>query len=176
MIYYKDNMLCIRPMCQDDISKILSNYEEQGWLKPQEVLEKYLVGQNNNELYAFIAEYNNDIAGYTVLYPNAKYGPFANKNIPEIQDFIVFIKYQRKGIGNRIFDEAEKKAAILSDKVTLAVGLHYGYGAAQRIYIKRGYIPDGTGVWYNNVRLEQYAECKNDDELLLFLSKDLRAS
>jgi len=52
-------------------------------------------------------------------------------------------------------------------------GVHSGYGSAQRIYIKRGYIPDGTGVWYNNTQLEQYADCKNDDDLVLFLVKDL---
>jgi len=42
------------------------------------------------------------------------------------------------------------------------------------MYIKRGYIPDGTGVWYNNEILKPYSECKNDDDLILFLSKKLR--
>ena len=69
---------------------------------------------------------------------------------------------------------AEKKAFELCNRVSLGVGLHYGYGSAQRIYVKRGYIPDGTGVWYNNIQLEKNADCKNDDELLLFFSKELR--
>ena len=56
-------------------------------------------------------------------------------------------------------------------KVQLGVGLHSGYGSAQRIYIKRGYIPDGSGVWYNNEPLAQYADCKNDDELVLFMTE-----
>lgn len=60
-----------------------------------------------------------------------------------------------------------------SDKVYLGVGLHSGYGAAQRMYFKRGYIPDGSGAWYQNRQLEQYADCCNDDELILFMSKDL---
>ena len=46
-------------------------------------------------------------------------------------------------------------------------------GPAQRIYVKRGYIPDGSGVWYQNKVLDQYAPCVNDDDLLLFLSKSL---
>lgn len=37
-------------------------------------------------------------------------------------------------------------------------------------------IPDGTGVWYQNKQLEQYAACCNDDDLLLFLSKKLKVS
>lgn len=173
MIFYKDKSLTIRSMNEKDIDKILDNFTEQDWPKPREVLEKYLDGQNHNLLYMFIAAYNNDTAGYTVLYPDTGVGPFAFQKIPLISDFIVFQKYQRKGIGNRILEAAEKKASELNDKVQLAVGLHSGYGSAQRIYIKRGYIPDGTGAWYNNTQLEQYADCKNDDELVLFLAKEL---
>ena len=31
-------------------------------------------------------------------------------------------------------------AAKYSDEITLGVGLHYGYGEAQRLYVKRSYI------------------------------------
>lgn len=40
------------------------------------------------------------------------------------------------------------QAAETSDTVCLGVGLHSGYGAAQRMYVLRGYVPDGSGVWY----------------------------
>lgn len=53
------------------------------------------------------------------------------------------------------------------------VGLHSGYGAAQRMYVLRGYVPDGSGVWYEGRVWDQYAPCVNDDELNLFLSKKL---
>ena len=40
------------------------------------------------------------------------------------------------------------------------------------MYIKRGYIPDGTGVWYRNKLCAPYeTEIANDDDLVLFLSK-----
>ena len=55
----------------------------------------------------------------------------------------------------------------------LGAWLHSGYGAAQRIYIKRGYIPDGSGVWWNGKNLEQYPKCINNDELILYLLKEL---
>jgi hypothetical protein len=42
------------------------------------------------------------------------------------------------------------------------------------MYVKRGYIPDGTGVWYQNKPCAQYeTEIANDDNLVLFLSKKL---
>ena len=64
-------------------------------------------------------------------------------------------------------------AAETSDTVCLGVGLHSGYGAAQRMYVLRGYVPDGSGVWYEGRVWDQYAPCVNDDELNLFLSKKL---
>ena len=70
-------------------------------------------------------------------------------------------------------DAAEKIAATYADTVYLGVGLHSGYGAAQRMYIKRGYIPDGSGVWYRGKVCEPYEECANDDDLVLYLVKKL---
>ncbi len=68
-------------------------------------------------------------------------------------------------------DVAEQIAFEHADTVYLGVGLHSGYGAAQRMYIKRGYVPDGSGVWYGDKVCEQYAPCVNDDELNLYLYK-----
>lgn len=44
---------------------------------------------------------------------------------------------------------------------------------SQRIYIKRGYIPDGSGVWFMNKQLEPYTNCNNNYDLVLYLSKSL---
>lgn len=86
----------------------------------------------------------------------------------------------------RLRDRQEKKAVVLvaeyqgnvageySDKVYLGVGLHSGYGSAQRMYVKRGYIPDGSGVWYGDKVCEPYAACCNDDNLVLYMLKILR--
>ena len=70
-------------------------------------------------------------------------------------------------------DIAEQIASGYSDVVYLGVGLHSGYGSAQRMYVKRGYIPDGSGVWYRDKVLPQCADCCNDDDLVLYLSKVL---
>lgn len=47
-------------------------------------------------------------------------------------------------------DTAEKIVLTRSKIVCIGVGLHAGYGSAQRMYVKRGYIPDGSGVWYRD--------------------------
>lgn len=68
-------------------------------------------------------------------------------------DFGVLEKYRRNGVGSKLMDIAEEIASGYARMVYLGVGMHSGYGSAQRMYIKRGYIPDGTGVWYG----EKYA-------------------
>lgn len=65
-------------------------------------------------------------------------------------------------------------AAERSGLVYLAVGLHKFYGPAQRLYARRGYVPDGSGVWYGDKPCEPYEAYRNDDELNLYLIKNLR--
>ncbi len=94
--------------------------------------------------------------------------------MPELIDFGVLEKYRNHGIGTKLMDVAEEVAATYADTVYLGVGLHSGYGSAQRMYVKRGYIPDGSGVWYQDGVCVPYGECCNDDELVLYFSKRLR--
>ena len=69
-------------------------------------------------------------------------------------------------------DVAEQVAAEFSDTVCLGVGLHNGYGSAQRMYVKRGYVPDGSGVWYGGKPCTPYdTQYTCDDDLLLYMSK-----
>ncbi len=65
--------------------------------------------------------------------------------IPEIQDLNVLPPFRRKGIATMLLDRAEAEVACRSDVVGIGVGLHPGYNDAQRLYVKRGYIPDGLG-------------------------------
>lgn len=90
------------------------------------------------------------MAGYVNVYPNSVWGAFAGMGLPEIVDFGVLEKYRGCGIGSKLMDVAEKIASQYADEVYLGVGLHSGYGSAQSMYVKRGYIPDGGGVWYGS--------------------------
>lgn len=111
--------------------------------------------------------------GYINLYFKA-FPPYDNTDWPEIVDFGVLEKHRRSGIGTALMDAAEALAAARSDTVCIGVGLHSGYGSAQRMYVKRGYIPDGAGVWYRGEALAPYAACVNDDDLNLYFTKKLR--
>lgn len=173
MIYSQEDNLILRSMNDSDIKNFADAFEEQNWQKPPELFESYLNQQSKNELEVIVAELNNQVAGYVTLLANTNTGPYASKNIPEIVDLNVLIKFQKNGIGNKMMDVAEMLAKEKCHLVSLAVGLHYGYGSAQRMYVKRGYIPDGSGVWYRGNQLEQYSTCENDDDLTLYLLKKI---
>jgi hypothetical protein len=48
------------------------------------------------------------------------------------------------------------------------------YNAAQRLYLKRGYIPDGRGVTYRDRFVEEGEQVALDDDLVLHLTKELK--
>ena len=162
----------IRKMQESDIKDLSRGFISQGWPSREEILTRYFKEQESGEREVLVAEVEGALAGYITILPSAKQGPFAGM-APELSDFNVFEPFQNQGIGNLLLEEAEKRVKLFSDKVTLGVGLHSGYGPAQRLYIKRGYIPDGSGVWYRNQPLEMNAVCEDIGELVLYLSKDL---
>ena len=162
----------IRKMQESDIKDLSRGFISQGWPSREEILTRYFKEQESGEREVLVAEVEGAVAGYITILPCAKQGPFA-EIYPELSDFNVFEPFQNQGIGNHLMEEAEKRAKLLSDKVTLGVGLHSGYGPAQRLYIKRGYIPDGTGVWYQNHQPAMNAVCEDIGELVLYLSKNL---
>ena len=172
-VYYSDEKLTIRNMKTEDAKVIYDTYLSYGWHPTMETYENYVREQKENERLVFIAEYEGNVAGLCTLVLHPTEGPWAGKGYPEIVDLTVFFHLHNKGIGNKLLDVVESEASKISDVVYLAVGVHSGYGAAQRIYVKRGYIPDGNGAWYQGKILEQYAPCCNDDDLLLFMSKKL---
>lgn len=173
MEYYRDENLVIAPIAPPDCKALSDGFMAQGWHKPQSQYETYLQEQEQGIRQVMVAHWQGEAAGYLTLLPQAQAGPFAGKGWPEIVDFNVLEKFQRRGIGSRLMRCAEEEAARVSRTVCLGVGLHSGYGSAQRMYVKRGYVFDGTGVWYQDKLLGQYEPCVNDDDLVLYLTKYL---
>ena len=170
----KNNNIKIEFMQESDIEEFYQAFLAQGWDKPRSLFETYYEEQKNGKRKVYVARYEEYAVGYATLLEQDTEGPFANAGIPVVYDFNVLQKYQHQGIGNTILDVIEEDVRKTSDRICLGVGLYTSYGTAQRMYVKRGYIPDGSGVWYQNHLLEPYADCKNDDDLVLYLSKELR--
>jgi len=48
------------------------------------------------------------------------------------------------------------------------------YGAAQRLYVLRGYIPDGRGLHHKDRQVRYGETITVDDSLALYLTKNLK--
>lgn len=163
----------VRTMEHSDVKALAQGEREQGWEGSEEKLQSRWEDLLAGKAVGLVAEYEGAPAGYIFVYPEGLGGPFGGRGWPEIVDFNVLEKYRHRGIGTALMDAAEKAAAGYGDGVYLAVGLHKGYGSAQRMYVKRGYIPDGSGAWYGDTVCPPYGECRNDDDLVLYFSKPL---
>lgn len=173
MDYYNRNGLLVRSIVEEDISDLYSAFSAFDRSKTMKLFQYYYSQHNNGDRIVLIAEYEGGCAGYITLVPNAKEGPFKNRKIPEIKDFNVILSLRRKGIGWKLMDTAEQCAKKQNSTVSLGVGLYRDYGSAQRMYIKRGYIPDGTGLWYGDAQVLPGKNVFVDDDLVLYLSKEI---
>ena len=165
--------LAIRKMLFEDIEGLSNAFIQQGWPSRREILKTYFLEQEAGERQVLVAVVGEFFAGYITVIPLAKHGPFAGL-YPELMDFNVFESFQKRGIGTALLDKAEQVARYYSGVVSLGVGLHKGYGPAQRLYVGHGYMPDGSGVWFQNQPLTPYASCENNDELVLYFSKSAK--
>jgi GNAT superfamily N-acetyltransferase len=143
-----------------------------GWDKPVSQYERYLAEQAAGVRSVLVATVDGEYAGYVTVRWESPYEPF--NGMPEIQDFNVLPAYRRRGIGSGLMDAAEALAAERSDTVAIGVGLYADYGTAQRMYVRRGYIPDGRGILYNLPQVPPGELVRNDDDAILMFSKPLR--
>ena len=175
MVYYEDEKLVIRNMEETDGPVFVKELTPKGWHPDPTGYMSRLTDQSEEQCNALTAVYEGCPAGYVYVYLHADDGPFKEKGWPIIIDFNVLKKYQRKGIGNRLMDVAEQVAVQYADTVCLGVGVGDSYGTAQRRYVRRGYIPDGSGVWYRGKQCIQYETvCTVDDDLILYFYKQLQ--
>jgi Acetyltransferase (GNAT) family len=98
---------------------------------------------------------------------------FGRRHIPEIQNFNVLPRFRRRGIGTRLMDEAEQKVSERSGVAGIGVGMSPDYGAAQRLYVLGGYVPDGRGLTSNGSTVRQGDEITVNDRMVLYLTKTL---
>jgi len=165
----------LRLLENSDPPSIAGAFRNIGWHKPESQYRRYLDEQAVGSRTCIVAIVDGQFGGYVTVNWQPAYSGFADLKIPEIQDLNVLTTYRRKGLASRLLDRAEAEVAHRSGVVGIGVGLHPGYNAAQRLYSKRGYIPDGRGITYRNRFVEEGASVVVDDELVMHFTKQLSA-
>jgi GNAT superfamily N-acetyltransferase len=165
--------IAVRAMERADANLLSRGFIAIGWDRPPSWFHRHLDDADAGVRKAWIALVDGEAAGYVTILPRTSYPPLADDGVPEVSDLNVLPAFRRRGIASALLDVAEADAARFSSVVAIGVGLHAGYNAAQRLYVKRGYIPDGRGVTYGDRFVGEYETVTMDDSLILHLTKDL---
>ncbi|MCX6380020.1 MAG: GNAT family N-acetyltransferase [Armatimonadetes bacterium] len=122
---------------------------------------------------SFLAWDGEKLAGYLTIRWVSHNSVFRENNIPLIHHLAVFEPYRKRGIATQLMDSGEGLIATRATKAGITVGIFDEYGAAQRLYVKRGYIPDGRGVCQGHHLITRGEIHRIDDDLIIWMTKDL---
>lgn len=162
----------VRDLRDADVDALAQEFAD--WPKPPDLFRRYAQMATTGERDVLIALVNGRPPGFLTIAWTSLYEPFAAAGIPEIADFNVLAKNRRGGIGRALMDEAERRIAVRSEVAGLGVGLYADYGNAQRMYVKRGYLPDGRGVVLDGLVVAPGTMIALDDSPTLMFTKQLR--
>lgn len=172
----QETSLHIRKIERGEIPRLWTLVEALGHAKDTDYFERCLERQENGELLLLAArlEENGPDIGYCVLNWQPKYAYFKKCGLPEIQDLNVMQAYRRRGYGRQVIAHCEELARKKGyTEMGIGVGLDASYGPAQRLYVKMGYIPDGTGISYDRKQVAFGEFRPVDDNLCLMMVKPL---
>ena len=163
----------VQLMIQDDVQTIAAAFAQLGWNKPASQYEHYLKEQDAGKRVVLVATIDGEFAGYVTILWESPYPYFWQAEIPEIVDFNVLPKFRQQGVGSQLMDEAERRIAERSPIAGIGVGLTADYGAAQILYVKRGYIPNGQAIAKDGKPLINGERISLDDGVILYFTKVL---
>jgi len=164
--------ITIKLLEAQEVEPIGASFTNTVWKNITPLLERYLSEQVRGERVVLVAYSDKDFAGYVTIKWQSDYPPFVEKGIPEINDLRVLPSFRRRGIASALVDEAEKRVFEHSPVVGIGVGMYADYGAAQRMYVLRGYIPDGLGLYYKKHPVKPGQDVCVDDDLCLYFIKE----
>lgn len=122
----------------------------------------------------YLLEKQMQLIGYASLLRESNYPDFKHKGIPEINDLWILDAYRKQGYGKTLIQYLEKIAYQEKySQIGIGVGLYNDYGSAQKLYVNLGYVPDGQGVTYKGDHIVPGDSYPIDDDLLIWLKKDL---
>jgi GNAT superfamily N-acetyltransferase len=160
---------CIRRGDAEHLHRIFTGSDAGA--RSQEYFERLVSLHNEGLRWVIVGLADGLPVAYGSLLSDSLYPPFRERGIPEISNLNVVPRFRRMGIASLMLDEAERQAFLRSDVVGIGFGLHPGYRAAQRLYVLRGYVPDGNGLYWVDRFPQEREQVTLDDDLVLYLEK-----
>ncbi len=158
-----------------DLAEVIQLFSEQVYPTHPQEAHRHFAGHAEGQADTFLASVTGVLAGYLTIRWQSNNPLFRQHNIPLIHHLAVFPAFQRQGIASRLMDMAEQLIATRARKAGITVGLFDAYGPAQRLYARRGYVPDGRGACQGQRPLKQGETVTVDHDLMLWLTKVVNA-
>ena len=134
----------------------------------------YLAGHAEPDGASLVAMDGADVIGYVGIVWESNYAGFRSRGIPLVHQVAVAGPFRRRGVATLLMDTAEQLARDRGiATLGITVGLFDEYGPAQRLYGRRGYIPDGRGACRGQRPLSEGMQVTVDHDLMIWLIKDL---
>ena len=166
--------LDIRKATASDLSALNGLIEALGYKKEPGYFETCLAEQDEGRRLVFIVSAGGRDVGYGMLNWRPQYALYRRLDIPEIQDLRVLPADRQQGAGSALIEHCESVARAKGcTQIGVSVALHKDFGPAQRLYVKRGYVPDGYGVTYDRASVASGEIRPVDDNLCLMMVKTL---
>ncbi len=167
-------MLRIAPLTAGDIAAIVAADGGDWWQRNDAYWRKCLDEQSRGKRSSAVALDDGAVVGYGHLEWEPLYEGFRTAGTPEINDLRVAERFRRRGVATSLILHFGRAAMSAGRRtIGIGVGLSEGYGAAQRLYAKLGFMPDGKGMTHDNVRVFPGDTVRADDSLVLWLVRDL---
>ena len=165
--------IAVRPVGEDDSESAVRFLIE--WVSDGGAgARSYLAGHAEPRGGSFVAAHGHDVIGYVAIVWESSYAGFRSRGIPLVHELAVAGPFRRRGVATLLMDAAEQLARDRGiATLGITVGLFDVYGAAQRLYGRRGYIPDGRGACRGQEPLRKGMQVTIDDDLIIWLTKDL---
>ena len=167
------NNIEVRPIRDDEIVALC---EAEGDKSEENIkyYKRYLNWQREGECTFLIALLDGEIAGYVFVLYQDRWGSMADARQPGLADLNVFPWNRRCGVGNALLEKAEEIAALYGASLHLDVHVTATAGQAHRLYFRRGYLPDGRGIYHKYKQYDSAMGEVNPDDLTLLLIKSLK--
>ena len=162
--------IIVREMNEDDAEKLDILLEKPAGI--QSIYKSYLKETASGQCQYMVIYDMGQLAGYAKIDWQSNYEDFDEVGIPEVKEIQVFEGFRHKGLGTCLMDKIEEMVKERSDYCGVGVGLAEPYEAAAKLLARRGYEPDGRGVFYIEPEYVQ-DELEVDDYQALMMIKKL---
>ena len=157
----------------DEINQVNQEVKLAFFSGDEATIDSHFEDHENGDSTTILGYEAGRLVGIVTIRWKSSYPSFRDLEIPLIQYIEIRFEDRGRGLGGQMLHGAEQEIALRSPLAGLVVGISEEYGPAQRLYAKRGFVPDGRGVCRKFTPLKIGEHVTVDHDLLHWLVKDV---